>query len=78
YNDDGSYNNVSNRYDLAVDNRHQQLAVTYQGKLQNRGERNIPLFSQNRFFTTISYDKHFQHQQGLTQISIIGGISTEF
>ncbi len=78
YHDDGSYNNVSNRYDLAVGNRHQQLSISYQGKLQNRGERNIPLFLQNRFFTTITIDKHYQHQQDLTQISIISGINTEF
>ncbi len=78
YTDDGEYNNVSNRYDLAVENRHQQFVMTYQGKLQNRGERNIPLFSQNRFFTSITYDNHYQHQQGLTQISIISGISAEF
>ena len=78
YNDDGEYNNVSNRYDLAVENRHQQLSLTYQGKLQNRGERNMPLFSQNRFFTSISYDNHYQHQQDVTQISIISGISTDF
>ncbi len=78
YHADGGYHNVSNQYDLAVDNRHQQLSITYQGEIQNRGERNIPLFSQNRFFTTISYDKHFQHQQDVTQISIISGINTTF
>ncbi len=78
YNDDGEYNNVSNRYDLAVENRHQQIAMVYQGRLENQGERNMPLFSHNRFFTTISYDNHYQHQQGLTQISIISGISAEF
>ena len=78
YNDDGSYHNVSNRYDLAVENRHQQFAILYQGKRHNRSERNIPLFSENRFFTKITYDKHFQHQQDVTQISIISGISAEF
>ncbi|MCH9852441.1 MAG: S8 family serine peptidase [Alphaproteobacteria bacterium] len=78
YNKDGSYNNVSNHYDLAVDNRHRQLAISYQGIIHNRHERkNLPL-QNRRFFASISIDNHFQHQQDVTQIEMLAGITADF
>ncbi|MCH9852442.1 MAG: S8 family serine peptidase [Alphaproteobacteria bacterium] len=77
YRDDGSYNNVSNRYDLAVINRHRQLAISYQGNIDNRHERkNLPL-QHRRFFATIIIDNHYQHQQDLTQTSLFTGITAD-
>ncbi len=72
------FNNVTQSYDLAITERHQQLSVTYQGKLATKNEHNANLLSDNRFFTTLIIDNNLYHQAGVNQVEIITGVKVQF
>ncbi len=72
------YNNVTQYYDLSTQERHQQLSLSYQGKLAQNNENKQSLFSNNRFFTTLNIDRNMHHQTGLSHTEIISGVTAEF
>ena len=68
YRTDGSFYNVAQHYSLATQYRHQQLTVTYQ----------TPLNVYMDLFTTLAYDDNYQHQDGVSQTTLLSGIKASF
>ncbi len=71
YTKEGGFNNVNQNYSLAIQHRHQQFTLTYQGNLSEQQQA-------SRFFVTMQYDQNFQHQAGVDQAKLIGGLQTDF
>ena len=77
YTEAGGYNNVTQSYDLAVQERHQQFEVTYQGRMYQHADK-VSALQDNRFFTTIRVDQNLNHVQGKSQTEIVSGINARF
>ena len=77
YTEAGEYNNVTQSYDLAVQERHQQFEITYQGKLYQNADK-VSALQDNRFFTTVIVDRNLNHQQGASQTEIVSGVNARF